>query len=140
MSTKTTLESESSPRVNLPISGAPNSGTSKLTLEDYKIIYSLKLEGKTHRHILDKLGNKVSLSRISEVINGKAVTSEAMPLYKDFELARKFPEVYAMVREGVQELKNGNYVEYTDENLHEFFEDIMRRGRERWAADKESSI
>lgn len=116
------------------LSHAPISRTDTLTLDDYKIIYSLKLEGKTHKQILEKIDNKVSLARISEVVNGKAVTSQAIPLYEDFKLARKFPEVYAMVREGVEELKNGDYVEYTDENLHELFEDVKGRGRERWAS------
>ena len=117
----------------------PDSGRSKLTLDDYKTIYSLKLEGKTHKQILENIGNKVSLARISEVVNGKAVTSQAIPLYEDFKLARKFPKVYAMVQEGVEALKNGDYVEYTDESLHEFFEDIKRRGRERWSSDKSRS-
>ena len=122
------------------ISDVPISRTDTLTLDDYKIIYSLKLEGKTHKHILEKIDNKVSLSRISEVVNGKAVTSQAIPLYEDFKLARKFPEVHAMVLKGVEDLKNGDYVEYTDENLHEFFEDIKRRGRERWASKQDDSV
>ncbi len=122
------------------ISHAPISRTDKLTLDDYKTIYSLKLEGKTHKHILEKIGNKVSLARISEVVNGKAVTAQAIPLYEDFKLARQFPEIYAKVREGVEALKNGDYVEYTDENLHELFEDIKRRGRERWASKQDDSV
>ena len=111
-----------------------------MTLDDYKTIYTLKLKGKTHKHILEKIGNKVSLARISEVVNGKAVTAQAIPLYEDFKLARQFPEVYDMVREGVDALKNGDYVEYTDENLHEFFEDIKRRGRERRASKQDDSV
>ena len=122
------------------ISHASISRTDKLTLDDYKTIYSLKLEGKTHKQILEKIDNKVSLARISEVVNGKSVTLQAKPLYEDFKLARKFPEAYAMVREGVEALENGDYVEYTDETLHELFDDIKRRGRERWASDKNSSV
>ena len=122
------------------ISHAPISRTDKLTLDDYKTIYTLKLEGKTHKQILEKIGNKVSLARISEVINGESVTSEARLLYDDFIIALNFPEVYAKVREGVEALKNGDYVEYTDENLHEFFEDIKRRGRERWASKQDDSV
>ena len=126
-------ESRSNP-ASPAISHVPISRTDTLTLDDYKTIYSLKLEGKTHKQILEKIDNKVPLARISEVVNGKAVTSQAKPLYEDFQLARKFPEVYDMVREGVEALKNGDYVEYTDENIHEFFDDIKRRGRERWAS------
>lgn len=133
----------SEPRFN-PASPAsshvPTSRTDTLTLDDYKIIYSLKLEGKTYKQILKKMGNKVSLARIGEVINGESVTSQARPLYEDFILAQKFPEVYVRVREGVDALKNGDYVEYTDENLHEFFEDIKRRGRERWASKQDDSV
>lgn len=132
-------ESRSNP-ASPAISHVPISRTDTLTLDDYKIIYSLKLEGKTHKQILEKIGNKVSLARISEVVNGKAVTPQAKPLYEDFQLARKFPEVYAMVQEGVEALKNGDYVEYTDETLHELFDDIKRRGRERRASGKDSSV
>ena len=140
MSVKTTSGSDFNPPASPPISDVPSSGTGKLSLDDYKIIYSLKLEGKTHKQILEKIGNKVSLSRISEVVNGKAVTSQAIPLYEDFKLARKFPEVHAMVLEGIKDLENGDYVEYTDDTLHELFEDVKRRGRERWASDKDSSV
>lgn len=122
------------------ISHVPISQTDTLTLDDYKTIYTLKLEGKTHKQILEKIGSKVSLARISEVVNGESVTSEAMPLYEDFIIAQNFPEVYAKVREGVEALKNGDYVEYTDENLHELFEDIKRRGRERWASKQDDSV
>ena len=139
MSTKNTLESESNPAASSPDSHTSSSGTGKLTLDDYKIIYSLKLEGITHKQILEKIGNKVSLARISEVVNGKSVTLKAKPLYEDFKLAGKFPEVYDMVRQGVKDLENGNYVEYTDDTLHELFEDIKRRGRERWASEKDAS-
>lgn len=120
------------------ISHVPISRTDTLTLDDYKTIYSLKLEGKTHKQILAKIDNKVSVARINEVLNGESVTLQAKPLYEDFKLAIKFPEVYAMVREGVKDLESGNYLEYTDETLHELFDDIRRRGRERWASDKDS--
>lgn len=140
MSAKTTVESEFNPTASPETSNIPSCKTDKLTLDDYKTIYSLKLEGKTHEQILEKIGNKVSLVQISEAVNGKSVTLQAKPLYEDFQLARKFPEVYAMVREGVEALENGDYVEYTDETLHELFDDIKRRGRERWTSDKNSSV
>ena len=121
------------------ISHVSVSRTDTLTWDDYKAIYSLKLEGRTHEEILEKIGNKVYLARISEVINGESLNSQARPLYEDFIIAQNFPEVYAKVREGVDALKNGDYVEYTDENLHEFFEDIKRRGRERRASKQDDS-
>ena len=67
-----------------------------------------------------------------------AVIAKALALLDehDDELSAELSEVRKMVQEGVDALKNGDYVEYTDENLHEFFEDIRRRGRERWASRK----
>ena len=37
----------------------------------------------------------------------------------------------AEVMKGLEALRNGDYVEYTDETLPELTEDIARRGRER---------
>lgn len=41
------------------------------------------------------------------------------------------PEVRAKVAQGVADLKNGRYQTFTKETLHELFDDIKRRGRER---------
>lgn len=49
----------------------------------------------------------------------------------DEQAAAAFEELRAAVMEGVEDLRNGNYVEYTDETLHELMEEIGRRGRER---------
>jgi putative addiction module CopG family antidote len=38
------------------------------------------------------------------------------------------------VAEGLADLKTGAYEEFTDENLHELFEGVAARGRERLAA------
>ena len=67
-----------------------------------------------------------------------AVIAKALALLDEHDdmLYAELSEVRKMVQEGVEALKNGDYVEYTDENLHEFFEDIKRRGRERWASGK----
>ncbi len=69
-----------------------------------------------------------------------AVIAKALALLDehDDKLYAELSEVRKMVQEGVDALKNGDYVEYTDENLHEFFEDIKRRGRERWASGQSS--
>ena len=40
-------------------------------------------------------------------------------------------DLRAEVLKGVEDLRNGNYVEYTDETLHELVTEIGRRGRER---------
>ena len=39
--------------------------------------------------------------------------------------------VRGMVQKAAEDVEKGNYRTYTDENLHEFFEDVIRRGRER---------
>ena len=44
------------------------------------------------------------------------------------------PEVQAKVEEGLDDLRNGRCTTYTSETLWELFEDIKRRGRERWEA------
>lgn len=36
------------------------------------------------------------------------------------------PEVQAKIAEGVADLKNGRYTTYTDETLHELFDDVKR--------------
>ena len=41
------------------------------------------------------------------------------------------PEIRAKVQAGIDDLRNGRYTVYTKETLHELFEDIKRRGRER---------
>ena len=45
-------------------------------------------------------------------------------------------EEQAFVREGLDDLDAGRYEDYTDESLHELFDGIKRRGRERLAAEE----
>ena len=47
------------------------------------------------------------------------------------EYEKELARVRAMLKEAEENVKRGEYLEYTDENLHEFFEDVKRRGRER---------
>ena len=70
-----------------------------------------------------------------------AVIAKALALLDehDDKLYGELSEVRKMVQEGIDALKNGDYVEYTDENLHELFEDVKRRGRERWSSHKSPS-
>ena len=39
----------------------------------------------------------------------------------------------AEIQKAIDEIDRGEYTEYTEENLHELFEDVKRRGRERLA-------
>ena len=62
-----------------------------------------------------------------------AVVERAICLLEEdeAEYEKELAKVRAMLKEAEENVKRGEYVEYTDENLHEFFEDVKRRGRER---------
>ena len=65
------------------------------------------------------------------------LTNAMIRLYDHDEFATAVtdtPEVQAMIEEAEEALKNGDYTEYTSETLWELFEDVKRRGRERWEA------
>ena len=52
-------------------------------------------------------------------------------LAKARELLDKYhDDLRAKVQEGLEQLERGEYTEYTDETLHELFDDVSRRGRE----------
>lgn len=44
------------------------------------------------------------------------------------------PEIQAKIEEGLEDFREGRYTTYTSETLEEFFEDVKRRGRQRWEA------
>ena len=69
-----------------------------------------------------------------EYPSASAVIEKAMKL-----LDEQDHELRAFIQEGIDALNNGDYVEYTDENLHEFFEDVHRRGLE-WLKSRKESI
>ena len=47
-------------------------------------------------------------------------------------------EVKAKVELGIQQIANGEYVEYTNETLHKLFDDIEEKGMKRVEAKRES--
>lgn len=49
----------------------------------------------------------------------------------DEELARELEDVRRGIEVGTEQLRNGQYTEYTDETLHELFDKVKQRGRER---------
>ncbi len=66
------------------------------------------------------------------------VIARALALLEERDLADSDPaiaaelaEIRAKVMAGVDDLRNGRYTVYTKENLHELFDDVKRRGRER---------
>ena len=63
----------------------------------------------------------------------EAVVEKAICLLEEdeAEYEKELAKVRAMLKEAEEDVKRGDYVEYTDENLHEFFEDVKRRGLER---------
>jgi hypothetical protein len=52
---------------------------------------------------------------------------------RDEALSEELADVRAKIEEASEQSKNGRYTIYTDETLHELFEDVKRRGRERRA-------
>ena len=61
---------------------------------------------------------------------------EAVTLLETRE--RELAQTRAFVREGLDDLDAGRYEDYTDESLHELFDGIKHRGRERLAAEEPS--
>jgi antitoxin ParD1/3/4 len=61
---------------------------------------------------------------------------QAVTLLKAREL--ELAETRTFVGQGVDDLDAGRYEEYTDETLHEMFDDIKRRGLQRLAAERPS--
>lgn len=56
-------------------------------------------------------------------------------------LARRESELQKLrgfVQEGITDLDTGEYEEFSDENLHELFDGVVARGRERLAAERRS--
>ncbi|MGH2544805.1 MAG: ribbon-helix-helix domain-containing protein, partial [Ardenticatenaceae bacterium] len=51
----------------------------------------------------------------------------------------EFAELQSKVQKGIEELENGQFADYTDETLHELFEGVKRRGRQRRASRQSTS-
>lgn len=82
-----------------------------------------------NEHNLEHVKRKLESGRYSTPDD---VLSKALALLNQHneELARELEDVRAKVQEGVEALENGDYTEYTDETLHELFDDVSKRGRE----------
>ncbi len=52
------------------------------------------------------------------------------------ERDKKLTALRADVQVGLDQLERGEYTEYTDETLHELFDNVTRRGRERLESSK----
>jgi Arc/MetJ-type ribon-helix-helix transcriptional regulator len=54
-------------------------------------------------------------------------------------LLKRRQELMAHIEEGTQQLRSGDFVEYNQEGLRRFFDDVQARGRARYAAGNEHS-
>ncbi len=68
------------------------------------------------------------------------VVSDALTLLQKEEYIREMrrKELQAEIQAGIDQFERGEYQTYTREELHEFFEDIKRRGREELASERAS--
>lgn len=80
--------------------------------------------------LVERIQRMVDSDRYTSV---GAVVEKAICLLEEdeAEYKKELAKVRAMLKEAEEDVKPGDYVEYTDENLHEFFEDVKRRGLER---------
>ncbi len=71
--------------------------------------------------------------REGRVASREEAVCNALKLWEDEEIERR--ELIAMIAEADAEIERGDYIEInSQEELHELFEDVKRRGRERWLA------
>ena len=60
----------------------------------------------------------------------------AQALDQAVELLRRRQELLKHIDEGTRQLRSGQYTEYDQEGLREFFEDVKAEGRKRYEASK----
>ena len=83
------------------------------------------------KELAERIEHKVESGYYS---SADAVIDKALELLDEHD-----QDLRAFIQEGIDALENGDYVEYTDENLHEFFEDVHRRGLE-WLKARSEAI
>ena len=69
-----------------------------------------------------------------------AVMAKALGLLDEHDesLAKELDALAARVQDGIDALENGDSTEYTDDTLHELFDEVKQRGRELRATRDES--
>ena len=55
------------------------------------------------------------------------------------EQREEFERLKAEVQVGIDQMERGEYREYNDETLAQFFEELKQKGRERLAAEREAA-
>ena len=69
------------------------------------------------------------------------VLAKALALLDEHDegLAGELEDVRRSIEVGTEQLRNDQYTEYTDETLHELFDKVKQRGRERLASESGES-
>lgn len=90
---------------------------------------------------MDITFNEQNLERVKQKVESGQygspddVLAKALALLdeSDAALAEELADIRAKLDVAAKQSKNGQYTTYTSETLHELFEDVKRRGRERRA-------
>lgn len=81
-------------------------------------------------HLQEHINQKIQSGKYR---SSDEVLEKALALLDEHDegLDRELADVHAKVQEGIEALQNGDYTEYTSETLHQLFNDVKQRGRER---------
>ena len=73
---------------------------------------------------------------IQQAVNSGRFRDRGQALDEAVELLKKRLELLQHIDEGTRQLAGGDYDEYDEKGLREFFDDVQRQGRERYEASK----
>lgn len=73
---------------------------------------------------------------IRQVVDSGRFRDRGEALDEAVELLKKRILLLQHVDEGTRQLAAGDYTEYDEKGLRDFFDDVQRRGRERYEAQK----
>jgi Arc/MetJ-type ribon-helix-helix transcriptional regulator len=76
---------------------------------------------------------------IREVVKSGRFRDRGQALDEAVQLLKKRLELLQHIDEGTRQLAAGDYAEYDEKGLREFFDDVQRQGRMRYEASKKSS-
>ena len=73
---------------------------------------------------------------IQQVVDSGRFRDRGEALDEAVQLLRRRLELLQHVDEGTRQLASGDYAEYDEKGLREFFDEVQREGRERYEASK----
>ena len=73
---------------------------------------------------------------IQQAVDSGRFRDRGQALDEAVELLKKRLELLQHIDEGTRQLAGGDYGEYDEKGLREFFDDVQRQGRERYEASK----